>query len=209
LETAQALQAGAAEALERQRADAIARRESNKSVQQIPEALKKEAEAAKEKLEAAKKEAEAAEEELRALRELEGQTPEIVDPAEALRRVRRRRRTGIIILTTFVVIGVLVMLVRAASISRARDVQNGEAIGPIGLLGLDLLSIHAETATVKPVGEANKSGGLSDLQGKTFMYLGRANDTIVLYEKVSKRTVLVPNSSVVLDINPDGTSERP
>jgi hypothetical protein len=101
------------------------------------------------------------------------------------------------------------MLVRAASISRARDVQNGEAIGPISLLGLDLLSIYAETATVKPVGEANKSGGLSDLQGKTFMYLGRANDTIVLYDKVSRRTMLVPNSSVVLDINPDRTSKRP
>lgn len=105
-------------------------------------------------------------------------------------------------LITIVLIVVLVAPVRALCISKAHSVQDGKPVAPINLLGLSLLNINADPAVVTPTGEVGKSAGVDPLSGKTVMYLGQANGRIVLYDNHAKRTVTLPASSVVLQINP-------
>ena len=95
----------------------------------------------------------------------------------------------------------LVMAVRGISISRAESVKAGRPVGPISLLGLNLLAIHADAAIISPAGEASKSSAsLNSLSGRTMMYLGQANGTIVLYDPRNQKTLALPSSLVILQI---------
>jgi hypothetical protein len=123
-----------------------------------------------------------------------------VEGAPADRTYARTMARLVALLATIALIALLVIAVRGTCITRAESVQTGHPVAPISLLGLSLLAIHADPATVSPVGEAGQSAGLDALSGRTMMYLGQANGAVVLYDAQNQRTITLPASSVVLQI---------
>jgi hypothetical protein len=125
-----------------------------------------------------------------------GRLPRIAD-----RSLSRTLGRLAIALATIALVAGLVLTVRGISVSRAESVKAGQPVSPISLLGLNLLAIHADAATISPAGEASKSStSLNSLSGRTMMYLGQANGTIVLYDARNQRTLTLPQSLVILQI---------
>jgi hypothetical protein len=87
----------------------------------------------------------------------------------------------------------------------ADQVRAGKAVSPprLGIApirGFEVLAIHADPATVEPVGKPDDSPAAERLRGRRLLYLGQSGGTVVLYDAAVQRAVYVPASSIVLHV---------
>lgn len=86
------------------------------------------------------------------------------------------------------------------AIGDAAAAKNGLPIPASGwLLGL-LPPWSAQPANVFWIASEKAPGVLGDPKGRCVMYLGRANDVVVVYDIASKETLRVPSRSVLISI---------
>jgi hypothetical protein len=93
----------------------------------------------------------------------------------------------------------------------ARAVQAGKPVSPTHhgaestfplalTLGLPLLAIHADPATVEPAGKPEDAPAAERLRGQKVLYLGQANGTVVLYDPAAQQAVYLPASAIILKV---------
>jgi hypothetical protein len=74
-----------------------------------------------------------------------------------------------------------------------------------GLFGLPLVRLRADEVQVSSAGETGQFPVVDRLRGKTLIYLGRADSTVVLYDPGPRVSFYVPASTLVLEVQEAGT----
>jgi hypothetical protein len=88
----------------------------------------------------------------------------------------------------------------------ATNVRAGTAVMPVRApnhtvnLPFPLLTIHADPATVEPVGKPQEAPAAERLRNRKLLYLGQAEGTMVLYDSAVQQAVYVPVGSVILHL---------
>lgn len=82
-------------------------------------------------------------------------------------------------------------------------VRTGRPISSVrfpGFLPFTMLAIHADPATVEPVGKPGDAPAAERLRGRKLLYLGQASGTLVLYDAAGQQAVYLPSSSIILRV---------
>jgi hypothetical protein len=115
-----------------------------------------------------------------------------------------RRRSS---LAANVVGGIAVALILLLTLSiplfaipRASQARSGREVSPIQVLGLTVLSVAANKATIQATGKPGETTAIDALRSRTLLYLGQAGGTLVFFDGVSKEAVLVPSSTAVVTV---------
>jgi hypothetical protein len=97
-------------------------------------------------------------------------------------------------LIAVVVIGLFLMDDAREAAEKARA---GKHVGPLTLVGLEVVAIRADPAEVRPANEeAARSETYLDLRDQTsLMYLGRSGSTLVLYDPSDQSSWKIPASA--------------
>jgi hypothetical protein len=92
----------------------------------------------------------------------------------------------------------------------ARHVQSGYPVGTVLLPGppdtpfpfppLPVLAIRADPASIEPADKPADSPSVQRLRGRTLLYLGQSDGTVVLYDARTNRAVYVPGSTIILHV---------
>lgn len=120
-------------------------------------------------------------------------------------KLPRRRSPVSVLMVSLVVVSVCVLVAglfaRAAN-TRADRVKQGLPVEPVRIAGIELLSVRADLAHVKPTDRnAARSSGLEKLRGRDkLLYLGRTSSTLVLYDANSQNSWHVPASAVAVRV---------
>jgi hypothetical protein len=69
-----------------------------------------------------------------------------------------------------------------------------------GLFGLPLVRLRADEVRVSSAGEAGQFPAVDRLRGRRLIYLGRADNTVVLYDSGHRAALYVPASTLVLEV---------
>jgi hypothetical protein len=96
---------------------------------------------------------------------------------------------------------VILAVMSAKSIQPADAVKHGRPVRPAQLGFLVMFPIHADPATVSPVGKPNDATSITDLSGEPLLYLGQNNAIVVLYNSRLQQIVRIPASSVIMNIS--------
>jgi hypothetical protein len=141
--------------------------------------------------------------------------PDSISRSEALRPLWME--FGLLLLISFLCIAAFYPPLILAPESRraSAQVQQGHAVRSGNLGPFVRLQIHADYARIGPASGDRSAANIGspsitpvcheidvrDLYGKPFLYLGQANGDIVLYDSECRATILVPQSSIVLQIS--------
>jgi hypothetical protein len=117
-----------------------------------------------------------------------------------------RWRSPVLVLTVSLVVFLVCVLfaglfARAAN-TRADQVKAGLPVEPVRIAGIDVLSVRADLAKVKPIDlNARPSSALQELRGRDkLFYLGRTAGTLVLYDANTQSSWHVPASALALRV---------
>jgi hypothetical protein len=93
------------------------------------------------------------------------------------------------------------LFARAAN-TRADQVKAGLPVEPVRIAGIEILSVRADLAKVKPIDlNARPSSALEELRGRDkLFYLGRTAGTLVLYDANTQSSWHVPASTLALRV---------
>lgn len=107
--------------------------------------------------------------------------------------------TWAVLLATVLCLALIVWLPLVA-IQRANAVRRGHSVGPVRVLGLTLLDISAEEASLRPSGTPGESPAIAAIGARALLYLGQSGGTFVLFDPQTDRAVLVPATDAVLQL---------
>ena len=117
-----------------------------------------------------------------------------------------RPRSPVFVLTVSLAVTLVCVLVaglfaRAAN-TRADRVKQGLPVEPVRIAGIELLSVRADLADVKPTDpNSAPSPVLEELRGSNkLLYLGRTSNTLVLYDAHTQSSWQVPASAVAVRV---------
>jgi hypothetical protein len=115
------------------------------------------------------------------------------------------------IVTTMIPIAFIVFLVIWVPLQAglaANDVKVGKAVRPIRfpvtqIPAFAVLAVRASPAVVEPAAKAGDLPAVERLHGRSLLYLGQANGTVVLYDPSNdaEQVVYLPASSIVLRVS--------
>jgi hypothetical protein len=84
---------------------------------------------------------------------------------------------------------------------RADLVTAGHAVQPMrGKGGYLTLAVHADPVSLEVVNKPEESPAIKRLKALSLLYLGQANNLLVLYDVKRHRAIYVPSSSVVITV---------
>ena len=115
-------------------------------------------------------------------------------------QLHNRRVAMVVIATITVFLIVPTMVAPVFSAGRANDVRAGIATTPVSVLGLTILDVHANPATIRATGKRGETAAIDELQSEKLLYLGQSNGISVFFSSSAKHAVYIPSSSIVLRI---------
>jgi uncharacterized membrane protein len=127
---------------------------------------------------------------------------------EALRRQEQalveqlqfRRVVMIVSVTLTLFLIIPTMVAPLFSMGRANAVRAGIATAPVRALGLTLLDVHADPATIRATGKPGETAAIDALHSEKLLYLGQANGISVFFNSSAKQAIYIPSSSIVLRV---------
>jgi len=135
--------------------------------------------------------------------------------------LRRPSEERVLLVGAMVILLLLLLGPILAAERAAREVRSGKVVDAIEFPGryvpdlpsffprFVVLAIHADPATIDPMGKPSNAPATVQLQGHKLLYLGQANSTVLLYDPAVQQAVYLPAGSVILHVSNCTTKRSP